>query len=273
MKTRTTLSFFAALTLYSALLLTGYWLWQSAPKPPVKENIKVVPVNLAMFEESIIEPITEPKINPNPVEPIKPVEIKKPEPIKKIKKELKKELKPIIKPKPVQKPIPKPKPIKPPKPIKKTKPVTTPKTKVETTQKKIEKHLENKTETAKKVEPIKLTKPELPKKPTYSAQQIANAEKNYLLELREKIVNYAKDTYPRRAKRRNWEGDVTIEFVLTQNGSITKLKILKSSGKSLLDRAALEIFQDKMQNRFKAFPKEINRKTWLIKVPVGYHFR
>ncbi|WP_158660967.1 energy transducer TonB [Thiomicrorhabdus sp. Milos-T2] len=268
------------------------------PEKPVKENIKIVPVNLAMFEEPNIKPITEPTINTKPIElikPIKPVEIKKTEPIKEqikklkkeIKKEPKKEIKPIIKPKPIQKPvhklIPKPKPkpknkaIKtPPKPVKKNKPTTKPKNLVQKTQKKIENNLDTKTEAIKQVEPIKpakLAKPVPATKPTYNNQQIADAEKKYLLELRKQIINYARDTYPRRAKRRNWEGDVTIQFVLTSNGSITNLKIIKSSGKNILDQAALEVFQDKMQSQFKAFPKEINRKTWLIKVPVGYHFR
>jgi len=109
--------------------------------------------------------------------------------------------------------------------------------------------------------------------PAYTAQQTASAEQAYLHELRKQIINYARDTYPRRAKRRHWEGDILIQFTLTPAGNITKLKIIQGSGKKILDQAALEIFQVKMSNHFRAFPKEINRELWTIKVPVSYHLR
>ena len=81
---------------------------------------------------------------------------------------------------------------------------------------------------------------------------------------------HAQTTYPRRAKRRQWEGVVVIEFKLLSNGKITQLSLVNSSGKSILDTAALSIFQKRMKGQFKPFPKEIQRKYWQIKVPVNY---
>ncbi|WP_040725848.1 energy transducer TonB [Thiomicrorhabdus sp. Kp2] len=278
MKSQSTISFILAAIIYSLVLFAGYWLWATdIVKIETTPKLTKVPVTLAMFSEPApiietpievktpVEPVVEPIVEKTPepieetieepvVEPIKPPVIK-PEPVKKKpepKKEAKTESKKVVKKQPPKQDV-EPKPIQ--KPVKPAKAVTqsAPKPEVKTA------------ETQK-----------VAKKPamnSYSTEQVENAEQNYLQALRKQILTYAQDTYPRRAKRRHWEGNVVIKFNLNTEGYITQLKIIESSGRSILDQAALEIFQVKMAYHFKPFPKEIKRKNWAIKVPVTYNLR
>ena len=266
MKSPATQSFILAVLLYSLIILTGYFLWTSQPaKKEITNKVQPVPVTLAMFAEptpiippepvAIPEPIVEPEviIEPKPIIEAEP--IVEPEPIIEPPKQT---------PKPIEKPIKKPvkkQPIKQVKPKKVEKPIEPIQPKVDV--------VEQTADTPPITETPTIMEP--PAKPVYSTQQIANAEQLYLLALRKQIIAYAQDTYPRRAKRRRWEGDVLIQFELTPDGVINRLKIVESSGRNILDKAALEIFQVKMNNHFKVFPKEIDREKWLIKVPVSYN--
>jgi TonB family protein len=55
-----------------------------------------------------------------------------------------------------------------------------------------------------------------------------------------KIVRRVKPEYPVRARREGWQGTVVVQVVLSSNGTIKSLNVLKSSGYDLLDRAAVE---------------------------------
>lgn len=274
MKSPATQSFVLAVIAYSLLLLVGYWLWAYQPvNKEATHKAKPVPVTLAMFTEpaSIIpptpvvlpEPIIKPEIAVEPEPVVEPAPIVAPEPVIKAPTKrstpTKKPIKKIIN-KPIKKPVKK-QPVKSIKPKKIQKPI-------ELTQPSIE-VVKKTTDTP----PISKTPAiiEPPEKPAYTQEQTDKAEQLYLLALRKQIMIYAQDTYPRRAKRRRWEGTVLIQFELTPDGLINKLKIAESSGRNILDKAALEIFKVKMNNHFKAFPNEINRERWSIKVPVSYN--
>lgn len=268
MKPSTAVSFILALIIYSIVLFAGYWIWLNQPEKQ-DDQLKPVPITLAMFQEPVAQPeIIEPKpIEPEKAEPPKEI---KPEPEPKVipKPEPKPEPKPVKKPEPKpkkveKKPLPKPQPKPEPKPpVKTPKPEPAPEPKTEPVKPPTVKQAPNK--------PVEAPKPA---KPVYSKQQTANAEQQYLNELSKKIAQFAQDTYPKRAIRRRWQGEVLIEFKITKSGAIQQLSIVQSSGRSLLDQAALEIFQVKMNNQFKPFPKEIIRDIWQIKVPVNYHLK
>ncbi len=49
-----------------------------------------------------------------------------------------------------------------------------------------------------------------------------------------------KITYPRFARKMGWEGKVVVSFVIREDGTVTNIKIVKSSGFSLLDKNAVE---------------------------------
>lgn len=276
MKSSSLPAFFLAVLIYSLFILIVFSLWTSnhvKTAPEIKLN--KVPVSLAMFSappsEKPIEKEPETVVDPKPA--VEQETIAEPEPVLKPKTE--------TIPKPVVEPVKKslPKPIEKPKPTKKEikkeikKEVVKLPTHKPTPVLDEPKQRENTPENIKKSAPTQkdAAKKQNPPATQFNLQQIANAEQEYLNALRQQIMVYAQDTYPRRAKRRRWEGDVIIGFTLTKSGQITQLSIVESSGRSLLDQAALEIFQAKMAYQFKPFPQEIDRNNWSIKVPVSYN--
>lgn len=241
-------------------------------KPIVTETnqMQVVPVSLAMFElpptpieQAVEQPTPEPIIETPP----EPEVVVEPEPI----------IEPKPEPKPIEKPKPEPKPIEKPKPVDKPKPVEKPQPKVEPVQK--AEPLPEKTDIVEVQQPIKPIENQPPQptpapvQPQFSEQDIEEAEKRYLGELSAALTRYAQDTYPRMAQRRNWQGQVKVEFTLLANGDIINVRLIDSSGRSLLDDAALSIFSEKLKNRFKPFPEQINRREWTHSVPIEYKLR
>ena len=62
--------------------------------------------------------------------------------------------------------------------------------------------------------------------------------KAHFLYIKEDIEK--KITYPRLARKMGWEGKVVVSFVIRENGTVTSIKIVKSSGFTLLDKNAVE---------------------------------
>lgn len=261
-------SFLLTSLIYAGLVLGVYLLVNKTPEKTVSAA-KAVPVTLAMFQppQPEVQAVPEPPVEiKQPIEEPIPQEIVEPEP--------------IPEPKPQPKPLPKKevKPV-PKKEPKKVEPKVTPKTepKVEPKKGKKEpvlepvKQLETKTVAAPPKPAV--SEPVKPAKPTYSDQQIETAEQAYLNALATQLAQLAQDTYPNRAKRRRWEGTVTLSFTLFPNGRIADAVVLESSGRVILDEAALEIIVDKMNAHFKPFPKEVTRSHWPIQVPIRYELR
>ena len=65
------------------------------------------------------------------------------------------------------------------------------------------------------------------------------ALRNYLLgELRDQLSRYL--TYPQRARRRGWEGEVLLELDISTQGQLQNIQLVHSSGYAPLDRSALK---------------------------------
>lgn len=72
--------------------------------------------------------------------------------------------------------------------------------------------------------------------------------------------------YPEKARRMGIEGRVIISFVINESGSINDVKILKSSGYTLLDEAVKEaLFK---VNQFRKKPERL-----LVQLPVEFRLR
>lgn len=84
----------------------------------------------------------------------------------------------------------------------------------------------------------------------------------FLSKIRIAISN--NNTYPRIARIRGIEGEVTVEFILNTDGSMEGLKILQSNAGDILNRSALQA----VNNAYKEFPLPKNRVR--IKVPIVY---
>lgn len=78
---------------------------------------------------------------------------------------------------------------------------------------------------------------------------------SYLLGVKNKIENVWE--YPGEDRRKGISGELVIKFSINKNGSIYRVKILRSSGKKTLDKAAVKAIQNAA--RYNPFPK-----TWTI---------
>ena len=74
--------------------------------------------------------------------------------------------------------------------------------------------------------------------------------------------------YPRAAKRAGLEGKVVVEVVIDAAGDIVGTRILKSSGHSILDAAAVESIKD--VSELPAPPKVLGWKSRSMRIPFIY---
>lgn len=81
--------------------------------------------------------------------------------------------------------------------------------------------------------------------------------------------NYIRDlimrnlTYPLLAKKMRWEGQVTVSFIICEKGTVERIRIIKSSGYSILDENVKETIRE-----VEPFPKPPVRAEIII--PVTY---
>ena len=74
--------------------------------------------------------------------------------------------------------------------------------------------------------------------------------------------------YPQSAKRLNQMGKVHVCFVISKDGQIKDVKVVKDSNYKRLNEAALEILAK--INRFEPIPEKLNKNSWEITVPIVY---
>ena len=86
-----------------------------------------------------------------------------------------------------------------------------------------------------------------------------------IAQIRDEIKYYF--YYPRIAQLKNWQGTVTLNLKINKNGEINSISLLKSSGYSMLDNAALEVL-NKIKN--KNFLTQIVKTEKTIQLPVTY---
>ncbi|OPX95290.1 MAG: Gram-negative bacterial tonB protein [Syntrophorhabdus sp. PtaU1.Bin002] len=79
--------------------------------------------------------------------------------------------------------------------------------------------------------------------------------------IRDLILKHLK--YPHIAKKMGWKGKVVVSFVIRENGSVEKAKILASSGYEILDRQVLTVIRE-----VQPFPKPPVKAELII--PVMY---
>ncbi|WP_422766633.1 energy transducer TonB [Photobacterium leiognathi subsp. mandapamensis] len=217
---------------------------------PVSEPASVS-VNLVSLPIAKPEPVVQPIVE-TPVEPIKPVaKTMTPAPKTEMKKLIQK-TKPVTKPKaePKKKAVPKkPAPKKPA-------PKKTVTKKTVTKKAEVKKPVQNKT--VKKAQPTKpittskkftLDKPnnkpatksvvEVNKK-TKNQQATLGSSEPQLVSKPTFATKPSPVSYPRLAKRRGIEGTVLVEVLIGKDGKQLKQKLAKSSGASVLDKAALK---------------------------------
>ena len=229
---RSALSFVLAACVYLPILWGVFWAAPALTYTPAGQ-MAAVSLSFAQFSggSAAAEEAPEPEPAPVPEPPPPPPEPKpKPEP------------KP--EPKPVEKPVEKPKPVK--KAVKKTevpKPVKAAKATVK----------------GPDVKPAAAPAAPAGPAPVQSAGAPVSAGQEGISEL---VYGQTTDPflaevkravesalhYPRKARMFHIEGTAVVQFIVDSNGKLTELKIFKSAGHPLLDKAAMRAVADAESN-------------------------
>ena len=99
---------------------------------------------------------------------------------------------------------------------------------------------------------------------------VNNTASNLTVQLRGKIKTALQKhlTYPKIARRRGWQGTVTIHVTVMSNGDLQQVKIGKSSGYTLLDKSAITALQK--VGRINELKPLLQGKTIPIELPIKY---
>ncbi|MEQ8480583.1 MAG: TonB family protein [Hoeflea sp.] len=74
--------------------------------------------------------------------------------------------------------------------------------------------------------------------------------------------------YPREARREGIKGTVVVSFTVARNGSVRGVRIARSSGSALLDRAARDAVNRAAP--FRPIPDAAGRSSWSFSVPLAF---
>ena len=77
--------------------------------------------------------------------------------------------------------------------------------------------------------------------------------------------------YPRRAHRRGQQGTVVISFTLLRNGSITNIRVTRSSNHNKLDQAAMKAVRS-INGRI-PIPNQLNKASWNFSIPIQFRLQ
>ena len=76
--------------------------------------------------------------------------------------------------------------------------------------------------------------------------------------------------YPEEAKRRKLYGNLTLQVALRADGSVERVRVLRSSGFDLLDEAAVRIVE--LAAPFSPFPPAIRAKSDILDITRTWRF-
>lgn len=92
----------------------------------------------------------------------------------------------------------------------------------------------------------------------------------YLDRWRRRIEAVGNINYPSEARRRQLYGSLRMLVALLPNGEVESIRILRSSGHSILDQAAVEIV--KLAAPFQAFPAELRAEADILEIIRTWRF-
>jgi len=93
---------------------------------------------------------------------------------------------------------------------------------------------------------------------------------NYLEVWCRKVERVGNLNYPKEAKRRKLYGGLTLQVALRADGSVERVRVLRSSGFDLLDAAAIRIV--KLAAPFSPFPPAIRAETDMLDITRTWQF-
>lgn len=114
---------------------------------------------------------------------------------------------------------------------------------------------------------------EYQKRPKRKFLNARTAEYKYALYLdawRAKVESVGNLNYPDEAKRRHIAGNLMLDVSIKSDGSVNKVRILRSSGKKVLDDAAIRIVE--LAAPFDPFPANIRREADIVHITRTWKF-
>ncbi len=75
--------------------------------------------------------------------------------------------------------------------------------------------------------------------------------------------------YPRQAQEASWEGTLRLSLLVSSDGTLKDVKVIKSSGYKILDDVGLKAVSNVAP--FPAIPQELDLKELRIEIPIVYH--
>lgn len=167
-------------------------------------------------------------------------------------------------PEPEAVPAPKvePEPVVTPEPIKEAPPVIATNERSET---KVAKVVENRPKPAPKKEAPKAVKK--PQKAAESARSVQSAKAVYS-ESEVNVLSKPTPSYPRAARQRKMQGQVDLIVSINSDGAAQNVRVARSSGHDLLDKAAVKAAQG-----IRLKPYRINGVATPIQVKIQYLFK
>jgi protein TonB len=227
-----------------------------------EKNIKENVVEISLSAPLAIPPKKEKKISATKpkIKKAKPKPKSKPPQKKKTKTNLKSQKQKSFKPKKIHPPIST-------KPQNKKQIAETPKEKTSTAQKTISSPpspIQSSLKTApSKMQPTsQLPKPNVT---STSTKENKREKEEYLKLIIAELEKHKK--YPLIARRLGIEGTVTVEFVVKKDGSLKYVKIVSSSGNSILDSAAKKLVK---ACHFPPLPADFKEDSFKVKIPIHY---
>jgi protein TonB len=122
---------------------------------------------------------------------------------------------------------------------------------------------------------IKQLKQAYQKTPHHTYVTGINAKQNrfasYIEAWRDKVESVGNLNYPEAALRNNVSGDLLLDVAINPDGSIHGIKVLRSSGKAVLDKAARDIVT--MAAPYAPLSKEILKDTDILHISLVWNFR
>ncbi len=94
----------------------------------------------------------------------------------------------------------------------------------------------------------------------------------YVEDWRIKVERIGNLNYPEAARREKLYGDLQLTVGIRSDGSLESLEINRSSGKTILDEAAIRIVKLAGQNGFSPFPPDISRDTDVLHITRTWAF-
>lgn len=94
---------------------------------------------------------------------------------------------------------------------------------------------------------------------------------NYLDAWRAKVEKIGNLNYPKHALQQKISGKLLLDVAIKPDGSLHSIRVLRSSGHAVLDRAAKRIVR--MSSPFSPLPKDILKETDILHIPRVWQFK